>query len=243
MDLPILNPDIESLRRTAEAWRPRLTELLQTRYGLRMLAIYAYPAQVLFCRQPFARLRDIAGRNVRVSSVSQAELMSALGATPLIMPFADVMARMRSGAVECAVTGTLSGNEIGLHEVTSHVSRAAITWGVSVFAANQAAWDALPDDIRTILRAGLARLEEEIWQAAASETENGLACNAGRPDCMGGRRGKLVVVDDRVTDADHRVALLRDFVLPAWIRRCGEECVTAWNGTVGPALGITAKAE
>ncbi|WP_431268276.1 hypothetical protein [Dankookia sp. P2] len=71
IDLPMLNPDIDSLRQTVSLWRPRLETLLRERYGVRMLAVYTYPSQVMFCQRAFTGLGDLAGRRVRVSSVGQ----------------------------------------------------------------------------------------------------------------------------------------------------------------------------
>lgn len=243
IDLPMLNPDIATLRQTERLWRPRLERLLQERYGVKLLAVYTYPAQVLFCRQGFQGLSDLAARRVRVSSVGQSELITALGATPVVTPFAQIVDAIRAGVVECAVTGTLSGNAIGLHEVTSHVSRVAISWGVSIFGANQRVWLALPEDVRTALASGLAGLQEEIWRGAEQETAEGLACNAGRPECQAGTRGRMTIVEERPQDQARRRELLTNVVLPAWVQRCGGECAETWNGIMGSARGITAKAD
>ena len=135
VDLPVLNPDVATLRRTAALWRPRLTALLRERYGVELLAMYTYPAQVVFCRRPFSGLSDLAGRRVRASSVGQSELLAGLGAVPVVIPFAETVGALRSGVVECAITAAMSGNAVGMHETTSHVSRLAVGWGVSVFAA------------------------------------------------------------------------------------------------------------
>ena len=54
--------------------------------------------------------------------------------------------------ITCAITGTLSGNAIGLQTVTTHVSRVAISWGVSIFGANERAWSALIDKYVADLR-------------------------------------------------------------------------------------------
>src|SRR3712207_3799131 len=173
VDLPLLSPDIRSLRRAVAAWRPRLEAVLRERYGLNLLAVYTYPAQVIFCREPFDNISDLAGRRVRTSSVGQSELIGALGGTPVVIPFAEIVSAIRAGVVDCAITAAGSGNLIGLHEVTNHVSRLGISWGVSIFAANQAAWDDLPEDIRAHLRQGLVGLEQEVWASAERETEAG----------------------------------------------------------------------
>jgi TRAP-type C4-dicarboxylate transport system substrate-binding protein len=241
VDLPVLNPDIAALRRTVSLWRPHMAELLRERYGVELLSVYTYPAQVVFCRDPFSGLSDLAGRRVRTSSVGQSELVSALGGVPVVMPFAEIVAGIRTGVVECAITAALSGNAIGLHEATSHVSRLAVSWGVSAFGANIAAWEALPPQIRAKLRQGLQELEEEIWRAAERQTEDGLACNAGRPGCREGRPGRMTAVEERWQDESRRLVLLRETVLPSWLQRCGGECAEGWNTFMAPVLGLWAR--
>jgi len=241
VDLPIVNPDMASLRRSVALYRPHLEALLAERYEVELLAVYTYPAQVVFCRSPFSGLADLAGRRIRTSSVGQSEMFTALGATPIVIPFGETLAAIRSGVVECAVTGTLSANTIGLHEVTSHMHSMAITWGLSVFGANRAAWNGLPDWARSLLRRELASLERQIWDAAEIETVEGIACNAGRPTCRTGRRGTITVVPTSEADQQRRIRLLTETVLPGWVRRCGEPCVDAWNAHLAPELGVRAR--
>ncbi len=240
VDLPLLNPDVAGLRRSAALWRPRLKDMLRERYGVELLAVYTYPAQVVFCRRPFSGLSDLAGRRVRVSSVGQSEVAAALGAAPVVIPFAETLGALRSGVVECAVTAAMSGNAVGLHEVTSHLSRLAVGWGVSVFAANRSAWLALPDEVRRRLGEGLRELEGEIWRSAEVETEHGLACNTGSEACADGRRGRMAVVEERREDEALRARLLREVVLPSWVRRCGAGCAETWNRHIAPALDLWA---
>lgn len=243
IDLPAVNPDIGALRRSVAAFRGHLSETLRNRYDVELLGVYVYPAQVVFCRRPFSRLSDLAGRRIRTSSVGQSEMFTALGATPVVIPFAEIVPAIRAGVVECAVTGTLSGNDIGLHEVTTHVHSMAITWGLSIFGANLGTWRALPEWARDAVRAEVVKLEADIWEAADRETGEGLACNAGEPSCQNGRRGNMVVVPVTEADEQRRHQLLTDSVLPGWVRRCGAECVEAWNKTLAPMLGIRAQPE
>src|SRR4029079_12266013 len=78
VDLPGLNPDIAALRRTVGAYRGHLESVLRSKFGIELLAIYAYPAQVIFCSRPFSGLGDLAGRRIRISSVGQSEMMATL---------------------------------------------------------------------------------------------------------------------------------------------------------------------
>ena len=243
VDLPIVNPDMATLRRTVALYRPHLESLLAERYDVELLAIYTYPAQVVFCRNAFNGLAHLAGRRIRTSSVGQSEMFAALGATPIVIPFAETLAALRSGVVECAVTGTLSANAIGLHEITTHMHSMAITWGLSVFGANRAVWNGMPEWARTLIRQEIGALERQIWEAAEVETVEGIACNAGQSDCTTGRRGSMTIVPVSRADQERRLRLLTETVLPGWVRRCGEPCVEAWNAHLAPELGVTARAD
>ncbi len=240
VDLPALSPDLATLRRTVAAYRPHLENLLRERFGIELLATYTYPAQVVFCNRAFDGLAGLAGRRVRTSSVAQSEMVQALGATPVVTPFAEIVPAMRAGVVECAVTGTLSGHAIGLYEVTTHVHAMAITWGIAVFGANANALNVLPRDVQAQLLSGLQRLEAEIWDAADRETGEGLACVSGQPSCTLSRRGSMVIVPVSATDDERRRRLLTEVVLPRWVGRCGSDCVEAWNQFLAPVFGIRA---
>lgn len=242
VDLAAMNPDMETLRGTVDRYRDRLRTILRERYRIELLGIYTYPAQVLFCTRPFDGLRDMAGRRVRTSSVSQSELIAALGGTPVVLPFSEIVKGIRDGVADCAITGTLSGNEIGLADVTTHVHALAINWGLSFFGANVTAWKALPEDVRDIVREGAGELEQRIWESARSDTALGLACNTGASACEPDRRKSMTLVPISPEDQDLRRRLLADVILPKWIERCGGECAASWNAFLAPATTVGAVA-
>jgi TRAP-type C4-dicarboxylate transport system substrate-binding protein len=243
IDLPALSPDLATLGRMVALWQPHLAAVLRERYGVELLAIYTHAAQVVFCRQPFTGLADLVGRRVRTSSVGQSELVTALRGVPVVVPFAETVVALRGGVVECAITGALAGNRIGLHQVASHVSPLSISWLVSIFGANQAAWAALPETVRTRLRDGLAQLQQEIWEKADQDSREGLACNAGLPGCLTGQRGRMQIVQENWVDGTRRTQLLAETVVPNWVERCGRDCATAWNRIAAPLVHIWAAEE
>ena len=241
-DLSGLNPDVATLRRSVAAFRPFLEKMMREQRGIEVLAVYTYPAQVVFCNRPFAGLADLAGRRVRVSSATQADLIEALGARPVTTSFAEILPNLKSGNLECAVTGTMSGNTIGLHEVTTHVHTMALNWGLAIFGANRAAWQHLPPDLRALLQQELPKLEAAIWAESERESGEGIACNTGSSACSGGRRGRMVEVRSSPADEAKRREIFASTVLPRWVQRCGPSCAEIWNQTVGAQLGISAPA-
>ena len=237
-DLAGLNPDVATMRRTIAAFRPHLERVLREKYGSELLAVYAYPAQVTFCAKPLTGLADLKGRKIRFSSSTQSDWVTALGAIPVQTPFNDIVANVKSGNVDCAITGTMSGNTIGLYEVMTHLHTMPVNWGIAIFVANGGAWAALSKETQELLRRELPKLEKAIWTEAESETSNGIACNTGSASCIGGRLGNMVVVRATPADDAKRQEILARNVLPAYLKRCGPRCAQVWNQTVGSSSGI-----
>lgn len=229
VDLAGFNPDLSTLRQNVAADRNHLTAILSERYGVKLLAVYAYPAQVLYCAKPFSGFGDLKGRTIRTSSVTQSDLFEALGAKTVVTPFGEIVPAIRKGVVDCAVTGTLSGNENGLAAIATHLSPMAINWGLSIFAANEAAWQALPPDIQGAIEKGLSGLEKRIWDAAEADTVRGIDCNIGRSSCPPEQRRAMQLVPSSAEDERLRGAVLQSSVLPHWIQRCGDGCASIWS--------------
>lgn len=240
-DLAGLNPDSASLRRNTAAYRPFLEKTLREKHGIELLAIYVYPAQMLFCQQPLKALADLNGRRVRTASATQADWVEALGAKPVNTPFAELIQNLRSGNVECALTGSMSGYTIGLQQHTQHVFTMPVSWGMAIFGANTGAWTALPADQRLMLKQELLRLEQAIWADSERETGEGVRCLTGEQEC-GGHPGRLQAHTPTIADDQRRRAVLANTVIARWLQRCGQPCAEAWSQTIGPISGVDAKA-
>ena len=239
-DLAGLNPDIATLKTTLAAFRPYLEKALRDQHGVEALAIYVYPAQVVFCKKPLRSLAELSGRRIRVSSSTQADFVGAFGGVPVLTGFAQIVPGLTAGNVECAITGTMSGNTLGLPALTSHVHALPVTWGLAVFGANRTAWTALPPDLRALLGRELPKLEAAIWEESERETADGMACNRGASNCVAGRKGSMVLVPVSAQDERSRQDILSSAVLPRWVQRCGPRCAEIWNQTIGPVRGLVA---
>lgn len=238
MDLAGINPDMAALKRSVSAFRPHFEAAMRERHRIQVLAIYVYPAQVVFCAQPFAGLSDLKGRRVRISNASQGDLIRPFGAQPVSTEFSEVVSQVHSGNVDCAITGSMSGNAIGLHEVTSHISPVAVNWGLSVFGANVSAWESLPADVRATLQTALPRLESDIWADAERQHQQGLLCNTGQAGCVDGKPGRMQWVKPSAQDQVQLQQSVRTSVLPAWLQRCGEGCGAVWSRLLAPVTGV-----
>lgn len=236
-DLAGLSPNMETLRRVVSAYRPTLENELRQRFNVQLLAVYVYPAQTLFCRRALERLSDLRGRRIRVSGASQADFVRALDATPVTTEFTEIVSNMNSGSTDCAITGTMSGHLIGLHQHTTHLYSMPISWGLGLFGVNREAWNAMPADLQALLRAELPKLETAVWDEAERETAGGVACNTGKGTCLGaGTPGRMTLVQASPADERQLREIFRKSILPRWIERCGDGCAALWEQTIGAAL-------
>lgn len=236
-DLAGLNSDMGQLRTSLSAYRPYLEKSLREVHGIETLAMYVYPAQVLFCKTALGRLADLAGRRTRVSSSTQADFVRALGAVPVHTGFAQIPEALQSGGIDCAITGAASGGSLGLHTLAKHLYAMPLTWGLAIFGANQAAWEALPPELRALLRTELPKLEKTIWSEAERATALGGHCNHSGPGCAAWRQS-VTVVPMSAQDERLREEIFRTAVLPRWIQRCSVDCSDLWRRTIGAARGI-----
>ena len=241
VDLAGLAPDAATARKISDAYKPVYDKFYGERFGIKVLGIWPYSAQVLFCNGEIKSLADLKGKKVRTGNRTLAEFVEAFGGTGVTLAFNEVVPALQNKVVDCAVTGTLSGNTAKWHEVATHIYALPLGWSHVMHAVNLKTWQKLDPKVRSFLEKEIAELENRIWAAAAEETQQGYDCNAGKDSCTMGTKAKMTVVP--VSDAD-KAALkkaLTETVLPKWAARCAGDCVADWNASVGKVVGLTAK--
>ncbi|OZI58524.1 TRAP transporter substrate-binding protein [Bordetella genomosp. 1] len=241
IDLAGLAPDVKTAREVTNAFEPVYAKVYGDGANVKLLGISTYPAQVLFCNAQISGLADVKGKKVRTSSRTTAEFIEALGGTSVTMPFGEVVPALQNKVVDCAITGSLSGYSAKWYEVSTHLYALPINWNQQIHAVNQKAWDKLDPKVRTFLQAEIKTLVDNIWEAAAKQTQEGYDCNTGAAACTQPVKGKMTLVQP--TDADRALLkkVLNESVLPKWAARCSAQCVKDFNATVGPVVGLQAK--
>ncbi|WP_159994582.1 TRAP transporter substrate-binding protein [Roseomonas sp. 18066] len=240
IDLAGLSPDIATAKRIAEAVLPVANKELE-RFNTRLVVLYPFPAQVLFCRQPFRTLADLRERKVRTFGNSLVDLVDKIGGLPVSVGFPEVYSALERGVVDCAVTGTGSGASARWPEVTTHISDLPLSWSVAGYMVNLAWWNKLDPQVRGLLEATFAEMHEKLWDLGAAATRDGLDCNIGKPEgCRLHQIAAKPMTEVTASEADRELvrATLRNTVLPGFVKRCGARCGEIYNQVIAPISGV-----
>ncbi len=240
-DLAGLNPTVEQTRKVMDALTPVVNKELE-RFNVKMIATYPYPAQVFFCKKPVKDLADLKGRKIRTFGTSLNDLVTAIGAIPVSIAFAEVYVALERGVADCAITGTGSGNAAKWYEVTTHMYTLPVGWSLGGYYANLAWWNKLDPAVRKFLEDTYKEIENKQWQFGGVElTQDGIDCNTGKPTCKIGTPDKdSPMVEVKPTESDKALLkkILAEAVLPNWVKRCGAKCGDTYNTVVAPITGV-----
>ena len=240
VDLAGLSVDIEKAKQIADAILPAANRDLE-RFGARIMLIYPFPAQVLFCRQPFTTLADLRGRKVRTFGNSLNDLISTIGAQPVSIGFPEVYSALERGVADCAVTGTGSGASARWPEVSTHISDLPLSWSLAGYMVNLAWWNRLDPAVRSFMEATFREMNDKLWELGAAATRDGIACNTGvAAECRLHPLAPRPMTEVRATEADRALVqnTFRNVVLPNWVQRCGARCGETYNQFVAPISGV-----
>lgn len=238
-DLTGIAPDLDTVHRACEAWAPVVAEAMQQKFNTKLLGLAPNPGLVFWCRTEIAGLADIAGKKVRVNSRTMADMITALGGTPVTTPFGEVVPSLQRGVFDCAITGSLTGNTSGWAEVTNYLLPLPVNWSIYYQSANLSSWDSFDPAVQQFLEEKFVSLDERLWAIAEEANAQGVNCNIGQDPCTLGRKGNMQLVE--VTDADRELLkkVTQEVVLMQWAKRCGKDCAQRWNETVGKEVGLS----
>ena len=241
MDLVGAAPDYETARKVYEAYFETLDQRLQKQFQVKLLGIWPFGPQILFCKKPLTQLSDLKGMKVRVYDQNLSKFIESVGGTPVPLSFTEVHQSLSLGVVDCAITGPSSANSSNWPEVTTHQYPLGFQMALNGYAMTMNAWNKLKPDQKTQMQAAFKTLTDDIWVYSKELTQDALNCNSGKQPCTTGKTFNLVTVP--VTPAD--IATVRKAVaaisFPTWAEICDKAnpgCSVAWKKTVGAAIGI-----
>ncbi|MDO5691172.1 MAG: TRAP transporter substrate-binding protein [Pseudomonadota bacterium] len=240
IDLAGLAPDAKTAREVTNLFEPVYAKTYGEGNRVKLLGISTYPAQVLFCNAEIKGLADLKGKKVRTSSRTQADFIEALGGSSVTMAFGEVVPALQNRVVDCAITGSLSGYSAKWYEVSTHLVALPVNWNQQIHAVNGKTWAGFRPEMQKFLQTQVNTMVNQIWDAAARQTQEGYDCNTGAAACTQPVKGKMTLVQPSAADRE-LLTKIREQVIAKWAQRCSAQCVRDFNATIGKQLGVTAK--
>ncbi|QRG07328.1 TRAP transporter substrate-binding protein [Xanthobacter dioxanivorans] len=237
-DLAGALPDMKKARAACSAYRDVLDRRMEASWNTKLLAIGASTPQVLWCRDEVKSIEDLKGKKIRVFNNTLRDFVTGLGATSVSIAFSEVVPALSNGVVDCAVTGSLSGNTAGWPEVTKSVFMLPLGWSFNVVTVNKKRWDALPPETKAFLTKEFAAYEDKMWETLAQSIDQAAICSTGKPGCKLGKPTKVTLVEPSEADMKRASEIVAKTVLPGWAKRCGAACVAEWNDRIGTIAGV-----
>ncbi|MBS0518260.1 MAG: TRAP transporter substrate-binding protein [Proteobacteria bacterium] len=239
-DLAGLTLDPDKAHAACNAYRDVIDRQLQKNWNAKLLAFGGNTPQVFWCREVVSGLDSFKGKKIRVFNNTMRDFLGGLGATAVSMAFAEVVPALNNGVVDCAVTGSLSGNTAGWTEVTKSIYPMSLGWSINVLAVNLDRWKKLDPKTQAFFVEQAKAYENKMWQTVKTTTAEADNCNTGKQPCTMGKLAKTTIVPVKPEEMATHKKLVEGAVLAGWAKRCGPACAKEWNETVGKTLGLTA---
>ena len=240
-DIVGLSTDYEVARKVVDAYRGAFDKRLQERHGGKLLGIYPFGPQVVFCKVAITGLADLKGKKVRVYDQSLAKFIEKLGGIPVTIPFGETQQALERGVTDCAITGPSSANSAGWPEVTTHFMPIGFQIALNAYAMSLPKWNALPADQKAKMESAFKKYEAEVWAYSRELFDDAVRCNVGKEPCKTVK--KYALKDVPVTAGDQQ--LIRDALssvsFPIWSELCDksyDKCSATWKQTIGPVVGL-----
>lgn len=179
-ELPFIRPTYSDAaafeKATNAAWdTPAVraaAEKLLSDYGAVSLARWYYEPLNFWFSTEVTSLEDFKGKKIRVASPEAAELVSALGASPVQIFPAEVFTALQRGTIDGVVTGSGNIKSFKWDEVLKSVYRANMQLVSSSFVVSKSSMDGLPPDLQTILVEEMSKVQDEIQTLMPSKDED-----------------------------------------------------------------------
>ena len=238
-DLSSLTQNLAVQKQVSEAYFPTLAQAFKEKYNAKLMTLYPFPSQMIWCSSLIRGIDDLKGKRIRVYLSTLGDFVDGVGAIPVNAPFKDVIKALSDGSLDCAITGTMSAYTSQLHKVAPYGFTLRVGWGLAFGAMNMEKWKLLSSPLQKTLNDEMAKLTEQMWRETATEDAIALACLSTGP-CSIGEVGNITLVEPSEEDLAIRDTVAREVILPRWVERCGPECTANWNRTVGRVLNLRA---
>jgi len=133
--------------------------------------VYTLAGESIVSKKPVYTFEDIKGFKVRASE-AVAKLWAKIGASPVVIPGAEVYTALATGLVEAADWSSPAANyRLGYHEVAPYYSKPGqyLQGGLECTVMRMDTWESLPDDLKVMLEVAVREMLVDMWTVTAND--------------------------------------------------------------------------
>jgi TRAP-type transport system periplasmic protein len=153
ISLPLLVEEGQLPAAAVAQWRLYQSGLIADEYkGMKVLGLIGSPVQGLSSRTAITRLEEMKGLKVRAADKTVADMVTALGGSPISVPAADVYQALNQGVVSASIAGWVLIGTFRLDEVIrEHLQGIAMGTPAGFVVMNPQSYDGLSAQGKKIL--------------------------------------------------------------------------------------------
>jgi TRAP-type C4-dicarboxylate transport system substrate-binding protein len=144
-------------------------EAIAAEYNQKFLYTVPWPGQGVFTQAPVATVEDLQGVKLRTVDKNGTEFFKALGASPIQMPWGEVVPALASGAIDGVTTSTPSGVDGSFWEFTDYFNKLDWQLAPDVVSLNLDVWNSLTDEQQQTIESLAQEMEPEFQQISQDE--------------------------------------------------------------------------
>ena len=231
IDMAGMITSFEEAREVAAAYSSTVDKQLQERFKAKLLGIWTFGPQEIFCSKPVKSLQDLRGLRVRTSSQQMSVFIAELGAKPAVIDFGETTAALRDNLVDCGITSKASAQHAGWSRYAMFNYPFAIQFGLNGYAITLAKWKSLTRDQQEILQAAFDEHTQDMWAFSKKISDDAKTCH-GSTKCIAEDDSQARVNPVNLNDRALARRIMQEKVLPRWEKRCKlvkSSCRSDWD--------------
>jgi len=141
------------------------------RLGVQLVGVMWWGMESNPSKKPLRRLEDFKGLRIRVPQGMEADLLTRLGASVIVLPGTEIYSALDKGVVEATNWSVVSDNDrLGYHKVAPYFTYPGFhSMPTGDFAVNAREWEKVPADIKAMLPAACRQWSWDVIQRLALE--------------------------------------------------------------------------
>lgn len=240
IDLAGVATNVADQRKVMEAMRDEFDKEVQKRFNAKVLTLWPFGPQILFCKDPIEKLEDFKGKKIRTFTTSMATLVQGLGGSPVTLQYGEVYLALQRGVADCGVTAASAGNGGKWPEVTKYQIPLAVSNAMQGHFINMDTWKQFSPEKQEALLKSFKKMENDMWDLATAIDKDATNCNTGQADCKEHTKYNMTLNPVTPEELAQIKGIVNRNVLPQWAKECNaviEGCSDRWLSTVGKAMG------